>query len=154
MKLRALVVDSSTVSRRIFISALEHADLAEFKFEEASGGEKALRSALANPPDMIFCEWNLTGMSGFDLIKYLRKDPQHLETPIIVVTGEKSIGRIDDALNRAGATEYIVKPFSKEDLARKLAPIVEAVRRTQVSRETRKRVLAEGSFLHKLLGEL
>lgn len=106
------------------MSTLQRAALADFEFIEAGDGEDALAKFKANSPSIAFCDWNMPNMNGFDFVKLVRADRSLPQIPIIMVTSEKSIGKIDDALNRAGANEYITKPFTVDDVKRKVGPIV------------------------------
>jgi len=91
-----------------------------FRTALAESGEKGLRLALdeKNPPVLIILDLMLPGMSGMELCRRLRREPQTQKTPIIMLTAKAS--EIDKIAGlETGADDYIVKPFSvKEVLAR------------------------------------
>ena len=91
-----------------------------FKPQIAESGEKGLRLALteAGAPSLIILDLMLPGMSGMELCRRLRREPQTRKTPIIMLTAKASEADKIAGLE-LGADDYIVKPFSvKEVLAR------------------------------------
>jgi two-component system chemotaxis response regulator CheY len=71
-------------------------------------------------PDLILMDWMMPGMSGLELINWLRGSRAHKETPILMVTAKDEISQVAEALS-AGANEYIIKPFSRESIEEKLS---------------------------------
>lgn len=91
-----------------------------FKPQIAESGEKGLRLALneAGAPSLIILDLMLPGMSGMELCRRLRREPQTRKTPIIMLTAKAAEADKIAGLE-LGADDYIVKPFSvKEVLAR------------------------------------
>jgi two-component system, OmpR family, alkaline phosphatase synthesis response regulator PhoP len=91
-----------------------------FKTQIAESGEKGLRLALNEnyPPSLIILDLMLPGMSGLELCRRLRREPQTRKTPIIMLTAKAAEADKIAGLE-IGADDYIVKPFSvKEVLAR------------------------------------
>lgn len=64
---------------------------------------------------IVFSDWNMPEVTGVDLLKQVRAEPKTAKTPFILVTTESEKMRVIEAL-RAGATGYLVKPFSKDQL--------------------------------------
>jgi two-component system, OmpR family, alkaline phosphatase synthesis response regulator PhoP len=106
-----------------------------FRIVLAESGEKGLRLALdeKNPPSLIILDLMLPGMSGMELCRRLRREPQTQKTPIIMLTAKAA--EIDKIAGlETGADDYIVKPFSvKEVVAR-----VRAVLRRSETEEIQK----------------
>ncbi len=127
MKLNAFVIDDSKVMRRMVMNNLKQAELAEFSFIEAENGEDALEKLERNKPDIFFVDWNMPKMSGIDLIQKLRTLQDYKEHPIIMVTSEKGMDKVMQAIDEAEADEYICKPFTKEDFQRKVGPLLDKV---------------------------
>ena len=127
MKLRALVVDGSRVMRSMVIQTLRKAGVADFEFTEAEDGADALSKFSPKKIDIVFADWNMPKMSGIDFVRKVRSNKKAAHIPIIMVTSEKSMGKVETALDEAGANEYICKPFTPEQLQRKLAPILEGM---------------------------
>ncbi|PIQ23602.1 response regulator [bacterium (Candidatus Blackallbacteria) CG17_big_fil_post_rev_8_21_14_2_50_48_46] len=88
---------------------------------EAHNGVQALEllSAQASP-DLIVVDWYMPEMGGKELILSLRARKELAETKILTLTGETSLGTIQEAL-AAGADEYLMKPFTLEMLRDKLS---------------------------------
>ena len=79
---------------------------------EVADGEAAVQAALALPPDLIFMDLNMPGLSGRDAIDVLRRDSRTANTPIVALSGE---------LPADESIEYILKPFGRDDLVAALA---------------------------------
>lgn len=116
--MRALIVDDSRATRTIIKRML-----AGFGFEvvEATDGVDALRRLKEiGQADVLLVDWNMPEMNGYDLICAIRGDRQYDKVPLMMVTSETEMGQMAKALE-AGANEYVMKPFTKEVIAEKLA---------------------------------
>ncbi len=118
---RILVVDDSTTMRQMVSFTLAEAG---HEVTEAPDAIKALAEAKARKFDLVITDVNMPGMNGIDLVKTLRQVPECKFTPILVLTTEsgqdvKSRGR------EAGATGWIVKPFSPEVLIQTLKKVLD-----------------------------
>jgi two-component system chemotaxis response regulator CheY len=112
-----LVVDDSRVIRKVARRILE--DL-EFEIEEAADGLEALQACRKAMPDAILLDWQMPVMSGIDFLRTLRNE-QGGERPVVVFcTTENDVERIAEAI-KAGADEYIMKPFDGDILHSKFA---------------------------------
>jgi two-component system chemotaxis response regulator CheY len=124
MKLRALVIDDSRVMRQMVMAFLKNTGLAEFEFTEAEDGADGFAKFHPKKTDIIFVDWNMPKMTGIDFVRKVRTAGNSEHIPIIMVTSEKSLGKIADALDKAGANEYITKPFTVQELQRKLGKLL------------------------------
>jgi len=113
-KVKALVVDDSKIMRSQVKRALDQISFAEFEYEEAMDGEDALEK-FDDDIDMLFVDWNMPKMTGVEFARLVREKGYH-DIPIIMVTAEKSMGKVDKALNEGGANEYITKPFTVDKM--------------------------------------
>lgn len=113
-KIRALVVDDSKIMRSAVKRALDQLMIAEFEYVEAMDGEDAL-SKFTDDIQIMFVDWNMPKMTGVEFAKAVRATGNN-EIPIIMVTAEKSMGKVDKALNEGGANEYITKPFTADKM--------------------------------------
>ena len=114
---KAMVVDDSRAIRMILARTLR--DLG-FEVQEAANGSEALdRLGAGVPPDLIMADWNMPVMDGLELLRAIRDSPTYGAVPVVMVTTEAEIEQMSIAL-AAGATEYVMKPFTKEILADKL----------------------------------
>jgi two-component system chemotaxis response regulator CheY len=135
MQLNALVIDDSRVMRNMVIQSLNRTKLAEWVFVEASDGADALTKFNPEEIDICFVDWNMPNMTGIDFVKEVRSRGDNDHVPMVMVTSEKSMGKIEEALDSAGANAYICKPFTVEEMEAKLGKIVEEIeaRATQSS---------------------
>ncbi len=114
-----LVVDDSRVIRKVARRILE--DL-QFDCAEAADGMEALNACRQKMPDAILLDWNMPVMSGIDFLRALRKERDG-EAPVVVFcTTENDMAHITEAL-RAGANEYIMKPFDGDIIEAKFAEV-------------------------------
>jgi two-component system chemotaxis response regulator CheY len=103
---RCLVVDDSRVIRKVARRILE--DM-RFEIEEAADGL-----------DAILLDWTMPVMSGIDFLKQLRQEPNGDKPTVVFCTTENDVERISEAL-KAGADEYMMKPFDGDILHSKFA---------------------------------
>jgi two-component system chemotaxis response regulator CheY len=127
MKLRALVVDDSRVMRNLVIQSIRNTELADFEFIEAEDGSDALTKFNPKTIDIMFVDWNMPKITGIEFVRKVRATGKTEHIPIVMVTSERSIGKIEEALDQAGANEYITKPFGADELARKLSKLVRGI---------------------------
>ncbi|MEM6711988.1 MAG: response regulator [Pseudomonadota bacterium] len=114
-----LVVDDSSVIRKVARRILE--DMG-FSVEEAVDGEEALTMCRESMPDSIFLDWNMPVMNGLDFLKALRAEDGGEKPKVVFCTTENDVAHIAKAM-RAGANEYIMKPFDREIVEAKFAEI-------------------------------
>ena len=139
-----MIVDDSRVMRSMSIQSLRKTALADFEFTEAEDGADALARFSPRHTDILFVDWNMPNLTGIDLVRKLRATGKAEQIPIVMITSEKSIGKIEEALDEAGANEYITKPFTVEELTRKLSRLISAMPAAKHE--------ASGWILNKLFG--
>jgi PAS domain S-box-containing protein len=108
----ALVVDDSTVSRRILASLLESAGL---QVITAAGGVEGIALARAHRPDVIFMDVKMPDLDGFSATRQLAADAAVKHIPVIAVTAS-AFGDTRKAARDAGCVEYLPKPVRVESL--------------------------------------
>ena len=114
-----LIVDASKVIRLVARKILE--DL-EFESEEATDGQSALEACRRRMPSAILLDWNLPVMSGIEFLRALRSLPGGEAPRVLFCTIENDLQHIQDAI-KAGADEYIMKPFDSEIIQAKFAQV-------------------------------
>jgi two-component system chemotaxis response regulator CheY len=114
-----LVVDDSGVTRKIARRILEEMD---FRIVEAEDGDKALEACRRELPEAILLDWNMPVMDGLEFLGHLRRMPGGDQPMVVFCTTENGIDHIARAL-RAGANEYIMKPFDKDIVAAKFQEV-------------------------------
>lgn len=118
-----LIVDDFPTLRRITRKFLN--ELGYYDIQDAVDGEDALRKLRSEPYDLILTDWNMPNMDGLELIKLIRADKKLSDLPILLVTTEARREKIVEAAE-AGASGYIVKPFTAATLDAKLNKIFQA----------------------------
>ena len=114
-----LVVDDSSVVRKIARSILEDMD---FQITEAEDGEQALESCRATMPDAVLLDWNMPVMDGYEFLGNLRRMPGGDAPKVVFCTTENGMDHISRALH-AGANEYIMKTFDRDIVALKFQEV-------------------------------
>lgn len=122
-KIKALVVDDSKIMRSQVKRALDQLMIAEFEYVEAMDGEDALEK-FNEEIEILFVDWNMPKMTGVEFSKAVR-DQGYSDIPIVMVTAEKSMGKVDKALNEGGANEYITKPFTADKMAKAISRYID-----------------------------
>ena len=114
-----LVVDDSTVVRKIARRILEEMG---FQVVEAEDGERALEACKSAMPEAVLLDWNMPNMDGYEFLGNLRRMAGGDVPKVVFCTTENDIDHISRAL-AAGANEYIMKPFDKEIISAKFAEV-------------------------------
>jgi two-component system chemotaxis response regulator CheY len=114
---RALIVDDSRAIRSIVGKTVRELG---FEVLEAGNGREALAQLTAvGRVDLVLVDWNMPEMDGYEFLCAARARTAWHGMPIIMVTTETEMTQMQRALD-AGATEYIMKPFTRDILREKL----------------------------------
>ena len=120
--LKFLVVDDMSTMRRIVRSILK--ELGFDNVEEAEDGNDALTKLRAGKFDFVVSDWNMPNLDGLEMLKAIRADDKLKALPVMLVTAEAKKENIIEAA-KAGASGYVVKPFTAAVLEEKLNKIFE-----------------------------
>lgn len=112
MSKRIMTVDDSATIRQMLNFTLTDAG---FDVVEAVDGLDACTKLKDNPVNMVITDLNMPQMDGIELIREVRKDPANRFVPIIMLTTESQESKKQEG-KAAGASGWIVKPFSPEQL--------------------------------------
>ncbi|MBA4741206.1 MAG: chemotaxis response regulator CheY [Azoarcus sp.] len=119
-KMKFLVVDDFSTMRRIVRNLLK--ELGYTNVDEAEDGVVALQKLDGGGFDFVVTDWNMPNMDGLTLLQSIRKAPSLKHLPVLMVTAEAKKENIIAAA-QAGASGYIVKPFTAATMAEKLQKI-------------------------------
>ena len=115
---KILSVDDSGTMRKIIgrsITVLGHQML------EANNGLEALEILDLNPDiALVILDVNMPGMDGMETLAHIKADPRLKDIPVMMLTTDSDRSRIIQAV-QAGASNYLTKPFSQDDLLTKVA---------------------------------
>jgi two-component system chemotaxis response regulator CheY len=123
MSIRTLIVDDSSVMRKIVDRSLRQAGIEMSQVFEAGNGAEALGVLQANRVDLILCDINMPVMDGLEFIKQLATVENATGTPIVMITTEGSEAHVVQAL-ACGARGYIRKPFTADQVKEHVIPIL------------------------------
>ena len=118
-----LVVDDYSTMVRIIRNLLRQLGFADV--DDAPDGAAALAKMHAKRYGLVISDWNMEPMTGFDLLRQVRGDPELGETPFIMVTAESRTENVI-AERKAGVNNYIVKPFKAQTLKTKIEAVFAA----------------------------
>lgn len=120
--MKILVVDDFSTMRRIIRNLLR--ELGFNNIFEADDGQSALPKLQSGGIDFLITDWNMPGMTGIDLLRTVRADPNLAQLPVLMVTAEAKRDQIVEAA-QAGVNGYVIKPFTAATLQEKIEKIFE-----------------------------
>ncbi len=120
MPLNVLVVDDSAAIRKILIRILRQSEINIGEVYEAGDGVDALQSLKQHAVGLILSDINMPNMDGLQLLNQLRADLMYRNVPVFMITTEGSQTKVMEAVS-LGATGYLRKPFTPEQIQEKLA---------------------------------
>ena len=124
-EVRALIVDDSSVMRKIVERALRQAGLDPLVVLEAGSGTEGLDLLRARNVDLILSDLNLPSMDGLEFLRQIRAQNLAPGIPVVMITTESSEEHVKQAI-QAGAQGYIRKPFTAEQVKERVLPLVHA----------------------------
>jgi signal transduction histidine kinase len=136
---RILLADDNADMREYVTRLLKQ----DYEVEAVGDGRAALAAARAQPPDLVLADVMMPGLDGFGLLKALREDPLTRELAVVLLSaraGEEA--RVDGM--RAGADDYLVKPFSARELLARVNSHVQMARMRRATSE-RERALRQAA---------
>jgi two-component system chemotaxis response regulator CheY len=124
-EIRTLIVDDSSVMRKIVERALRQAGLDPMVVYEASSGVEGLEVLKTKQVDLILSDINMPSMDGLEFLRQIRAQQLATGVPVVMITTESSEEHVKAAI-QAGARGYIRKPFTAEQVKERVLPLVSA----------------------------
>jgi two-component system chemotaxis response regulator CheY len=124
--LRALIVDDSSIMRKIVERSLRQAGMEFEQIKEASNGAEALAILDRSAMDLVVCDINMPIMDGVEFLRRLKEVPTAKNVPVVMITTEAGEAKAIQALS-AGARGYIRKPFTAEQVKEQLIPLLSGI---------------------------
>jgi two-component system, chemotaxis family, chemotaxis protein CheY len=115
-----LVVDDYSTMIRIIRNLLKQIGFENV--DDASDGSTALAKMQGKKYGLIISDWNMEPMTGYDLLREVRANPEFSKTPFIMITAESKTENVI-AAKKAGVNNYIVKPFNAVTLRAKMETV-------------------------------
>jgi two-component system, chemotaxis family, chemotaxis protein CheY len=125
-EIRTLIVDDSSVMRKIVERSLRQAGLDAMVVYEAGSGTEGLDLLKAKQVDLILSDINMPSMDGLEFLRQLRAQNLAPGVPVVMITTESSEEHVKQAI-LAGAQGYIRKPFTAEQVKERVLPLLQAV---------------------------
>jgi len=123
-KVRALIVDDSSVMRKIVERSLRQAGIDLSEVREAGNGAEGLGALTDSSVDLILCDINMPVMDGLEFLRQLQGVQNAKGVPVVMITTEGSESHVVQALS-IGARGYIRKPFTPEQVKEHVIPLLE-----------------------------
>ena len=120
LSMPVLVVDDYSTMIRIIRNLLKQ--LGFEHIDDATDGSAALNKMRSKKYGLVISDWNMAPMTGYDLLREVRADPDLGTTPFIMITVESRTENVI-AARKAGVNNYIVKPFSAATLKTKIEAV-------------------------------
>jgi two-component system chemotaxis response regulator CheY len=124
-EIRTLIVDDSSVMRKIVERSLRQAGLDLMVVHEAGSGTEGLDLLRAKPVDLILTDINMPSMDGLEFLRQIRAQNLAPGVPVVMITTESSEEHVKQAI-LAGAQGYIRKPFTAEQVKERVLPLLSA----------------------------
>lgn len=118
--MKILVVDDMVTMRRIVKNILRQ--LGFSNIDEAENGREALQKLRSDTFGCVVSDWNMPVMTGIDMLRAIKADEKLKAIPVLIVTGKAQQSNLVEAV-QAGASNYIVKPFTVETMQEKFGNI-------------------------------
>lgn len=122
-EVRTLIVDDSSVMRKIVERALRQAGLNTMVVFEAGNGIDGLEMLKAERVDLILSDINMPSMDGLEFLRQIRAQNLAPGIPVVMITTESSEEHVKQAI-LAGAQGYIRKPFTPEQVKERVLPLM------------------------------
>ncbi|HZT91867.1 MAG TPA: response regulator [Gaiellaceae bacterium] len=94
-----------------------------FEVLVARDGDEALRIAQERHPDLAVLDWMMPRSTGIDVLRELRRNEETADIPVVLLTARAQEADVEEGL-AAGASDYIPKPFSPQELASRVQTIL------------------------------
>ena len=124
-ELQILIVDDSSVMRKIVERSLRQAGLEPMKVIEAGSGTEGLEMLKNHSVQLILSDINMPSMDGLEFLRQIRAQNLAPGVPVVMITTESSEEHVKQAIT-AGAQGYIRKPFTAEQVKERVLPLVHA----------------------------
>ena len=116
---RILVVDDVAANVRLLEAIVEPAG---FSLSSASSGPEALERVATELPDLVLLDVQMAGMNGYEVCRRIRENEETALVPVVMVTSHDGEARIDGI--RAGADDFVTKPFDQQELLLRVRSLV------------------------------
>jgi len=122
--LRTLIVDDSSVMRKIVARALQQGGVTIAEILEAGNGSEALDIIRSHKVDLVLSDINMPVMDGLEFVRQLQGVENAQGVPVVMITTEGSESHVMQAISN-GARGYIRKPFTPDQMKKHVLPLLQ-----------------------------
>lgn len=133
--LKVLIVDDAKFICELVTKIVSDA-FPESTVNAAFNGEEAQALLTSGTFDIILCDWEMPKMSGLEVLKWTRAQPQYKTVPFVMVTSRGEREYVLKAIH-AGVNDYLGKPFTKEQLVQKMNKVLDKQKAPDVAKQAR-----------------
>ncbi len=148
MSIRVLVVDDAPFIRDMLRKQLRD-HIPNLEIKEATDGAKALACLKQWWPDIVLSDWEMPNMTGEELLREVRDMPNGAKLPFIMVTTRGDRDHVVKAV-QSGVSDYITKPFTTEELLRKVTKQLKVIGKSQLMVAQPKMAAGQNTVLSSL----
>ena len=120
-----LVAEDERDIRELIIISLE---IDGFRVVDVPNGEEAVKKALEISPDLILMDVRMPKMSGFEACQALKADDRTKDIPVVFLSAKGQENEVSTGLE-LGASDYFLKPFAPDELAKRVNKVLTELRR-------------------------
>ena len=114
-----LIADDEFRLRKVVATFLKKSGL---NVTEISSGEQALEAMKTNIPDVVILDISMAGLNGLETCRQIKSNPLYKDIPVLLLTANISAETRAEGI-KAGAVDYITKPFSQKELLEKIIAV-------------------------------
>lgn len=119
--IKALVADDTGSMRGILRTLLGSVGITQI--DAVNNGQAAISAINTKTYDVIICDWEMPGVSGIEVLKYVRENERTKTLPFIMCTSGNSKEHLAEAV-KCGVNDYLIKPFSQQKFEAKIVAIL------------------------------
>lgn len=121
--MKVIVVDDSLVMRKIIAAVVE--SLGHKALHAANGHQMLdILEEMGDGIGLVLLDWNMPGLNGIEALRIMRQNARFRCIPVFMVSTESEGARVSEAI-KAGAADYLAKPFTSDELAAKIQSALE-----------------------------
>lgn len=124
-EVKALIVDDSSVMRKIVERSLRQAGIEPLVVFEAGSGTEGIEVLRSREVNLILSDINMPSMDGLEFVRRIQAQQLARGVPVVMITTESSEQHVKEAID-AGATGYIRKPFTTDQVKQKVVPLLQS----------------------------
>ena len=125
---KILIAEDDRDIRELIVISLTYAG---YEVVSASDGQQAVDLIIEETPDLIMLDVRMPRLTGFEALEQIKERPEFKDTPVVILSAKGQEAEIQKGLD-LGANQYILKPFSPDELIKKIDQIVTDAKQTTV----------------------